>query len=82
MKIEIKIKLKDGTVIDVVSKSEAIKTARNKAGLTQKEVAEILGIDQRNVNQYESGNRIPREKMLDEIARATNAEIEILQKTE
>lgn len=42
--------------------------ARQRAGLTQAEIAELLGVDQAAVSRWESGKRIPRGKTLDRYA--------------
>lgn len=41
---------------------------RQRAGLTQEEIAEVLGIDRSAVSRYESGQRTPTGPLLDEYA--------------
>lgn len=47
---------------------ENIKKARLKAGLTQKEVAEKMGIKQPNYGQWERGIRKPKQETLEKLA--------------
>jgi len=48
---------------------ENIKEYREKRGLTQKELGNILGISDVMVGQYERGVRVPKHERLEEIAR-------------
>lgn len=43
-------------------------SAREKVGLTQKEVAENLGVDQSAVSFWETGKTVPRVPMLKKLA--------------
>lgn len=54
---------------------EKIKQARKKAGYTQKELGEKLGISQVRVAQYENGIRNPKIETVNKIAKALNVEI-------
>lgn len=54
---------------------EKIKQARKKAGYTQKELGEKLGISQVRVAQYENGIRNPKIETIKKIAEALNVEI-------
>ena len=47
---------------------ELIKEARKKAGLSQKALADMLGISQQNIAQWESGKRNPKIDSLLKIA--------------
>lgn len=47
-----------------------IKKYRKEAGLTQKDLAEILGVAIGTIQQYELGKRQPRLEMINRIARA------------
>ncbi len=47
-----------------------IKKYRKEAGLTQKELAEMLGVAVGTIQQYESGKRQPRLEMINRIAGA------------
>lgn len=49
-----------------------IKDARNKSGLTQKQLGERLGVSESAVAQYESGQRVPKVDTLQRIADALN----------
>lgn len=52
---------------------EQIKKYRKKAGLTQKQLGEKLGISQQQIAQYENGKRVPKIDALIKIANALNA---------
>ena len=43
-------------------------TARKNAGLTQKEVADQIGVDQAAVSFWENGKTLPRASLLSKIA--------------
>lgn len=53
------------------------KRARTKLGITQMELAERLGIDQKSVSEYETG-RLPRIAKIPIIARTLNISIDEL----
>lgn len=55
---------------DIVTTGERIKEARKKAGMTQKELAEKLGIPYQGVGQWENGLRNPKIETLIKIANA------------
>lgn len=46
---------------------------RKRAGLTQKEMAEILGVDRTAIAHWEAGRRNPDGKRLDDYAEALEA---------
>lgn len=48
-----------------------LKIARQRAGLTKKELAERIGVDPRAVSGFEAGQYTPTEEKVDRIARAT-----------
>lgn len=50
--------------------AECIKRTREDRGLTQKQVASIMGISQQAYSQYESGKREPKPKTIIKIANA------------
>lgn len=52
--------------------------ARNKAGLTQKQIADSLGIGQSTVAMWETGESTPRSAMLPMIAKAYNCSLDDL----
>ena len=49
---------------------EMIKAARKKAGLTQKQLGERLGVSESAIAQHESGQRVPKLDTLQHIAAA------------
>lgn len=57
---------------------ENIKAARKKAGLTQKGLADKLGIPYQGISQYERGIRKPKLETLDRIATALGVSLETL----
>jgi transcriptional regulator with XRE-family HTH domain len=82
MKIEITIKLKDGATIKFDNYAIAIKSAREKSGLSQYKVAEVLNISRQHYQKYELGERTPKYDMLEKIATALNVDFAILMLTE
>ena len=63
--------------------AEKLKLMRKKAGLTQKEVADKLGITYQSYGQYERGLRNPKYTSIEKIASALNCDIsEILTQDE
>lgn len=52
--------------------TEELKSAREKVGMTQKEIAEILGIDKSTYSGYESGKRSPDVPRIKELAKILN----------
>lgn len=57
-----------------------IKKAREKAGLTQQELAEQLGIGQSTVAMWETQNSLPRTDKLPTLAKILNCTIDELLK--
>ena len=55
-----------------------IKKARLDAGLTQKEVAEKLGVAQAQYARWESGGRNPKDETVEKLAEILNTSFEIL----
>lgn len=51
---------------------DAIRSARKKAGLTQKELAEKTGLAEITIRQYENNKREPRNETLQKISIALN----------
>ena len=51
---------------------ERIKIARQKKGISQKKLADLLGITQQAVSYYENGNRVPDEEILSTISEILN----------
>jgi DNA-binding XRE family transcriptional regulator len=61
-------------------KSLTIKEAREKAGLTQTEVAERLGVSQPAYKYWETGERNPKQETLERIAKAIGVDPETIKK--
>lgn len=57
---------------------QSIQEARKKAKLTQKELAEKVGIATITVQQYERGDRTPKIETLQKIAQALNIDVGVL----
>ena len=55
----------------------ALASARNRAGLTQKQLAGKLGTSQSHVARIESGRHLPSVRMIERYAKALNCEIRI-----
>ncbi len=45
-----------------------LKTLRNKAGLSQVELANKLGTTQKNISSWETGRTVPRPPMMQKVA--------------
>ena len=54
--------------------AERLKSMRKKRNLTQKELADILGIPYQGISQYERGVRQPKYQTIERIAKALEAE--------
>ena len=54
---------------------ERIKLLRKKAGLTQKELGELLNVSAAMIAQYENNLRNPKFETLDKIANALNVDV-------
>lgn len=54
---------------------EQIRNYRKKAGLSQKELGQKLGVSQQHIAQYENGKRIPKLETLKKIAEALDCDI-------
>ena len=57
---------------DEITYGSVIKSARTKAGLTQKELAKKTGLAEITIRQYETNKREPRTENLKKIASALN----------
>jgi ribosome-binding protein aMBF1 (putative translation factor) len=57
--------------------AHAIIEARNKAGLTQEELAERMNTSQSTIARLESGKAMPSGKTLSKLAKATGTRLEI-----
>ena len=51
---------------------KVIKARREKAGLSQKELGELIGMSQQQLSQYESGTRRPKLETVSKMAKALN----------
>lgn len=52
--------------------NENLKEARERRGMTQKEVADIIGVAKSTYSLYESGNREPNDQTIKKIADTLN----------
>lgn len=52
-----------------------LKLKRVERGLTQKELADMVGIGQGFISDYETGRYFPRKKVLDKLAQALECEV-------
>ena len=55
-----------------------LKKRRKALGLTQAKLAEIIGVRQTTLSQYENGDCFPRRDKLEEIANALGCEVKDL----
>lgn len=55
-----------------------IKNYRNHLGLTQQEVADVLGVTQKAVAKWECGKGMPRAEMLPKLAKVLGCTIDDL----
>lgn len=55
-----------------------IKSCRLKIGMTQKELAEKMGVDQTAISQWETGESLPRADKLPHLARILGCTIDEL----
>jgi transcriptional regulator with XRE-family HTH domain len=78
MILEITIKTTDGKTYKYNSQAEAIRKAREVAGLSQEQAAQAVGIKVQAWQKYEYGERNPKDDMLEKIAAALNTDIEML----
>ena len=58
--------------------NENLKSAREKKGLSQKEVAEAVGVAKSTYSLYESGNREPNVQTIKRIADVLNVSADVL----
>ena len=65
-----------------MNSGEKIKMARVNAGYTQKKLAELSGVAEITIRQYETGKREPRISQLQKIALALDKPVEYLISTE
>ena len=60
---------------DTMTIGERIKSARNKAGMTQKQLGIACGIDEANIRKYELGKQNPKYETVLKIASALNISV-------
>lgn len=58
--------------------NENIKKARKAAGITQKELAEILGVRQKDISRWENGERTPNLEAFSGICKALKTSADTL----
>lgn len=58
----------------------AIKDIRKRMNITQKQLADLAGINQTDVSRYENGERIPTLSVAIKIAKALNCTVDELVK--
>lgn len=61
-----------------MSINENIKKARKAAGMTQKELAEMIGVYQKDISRWENGERTPNLEAFSNICRALKASADTL----
>jgi transcriptional regulator with XRE-family HTH domain len=66
--------LEEGTRIRMAAVGERIKQARQEAGLTQDDLAELVGVGMRQIQYYEAGDSDPYRK-INKIAEVTNQSV-------
>lgn len=66
------LRMNGGMIMEL---AEKLKSMRKKAGLTQKEVADKLGITYQSYGQYERGLRKPKYETVEKFAKALNFDI-------
>ena len=59
-----------------------LKACRERAALTQQELAEIINVDRSAISKWETGEFLPRTDKLPAIAKALNCTIDELLKAE
>lgn len=60
---------------------ENIKKARKAAGVTQKELAELVGVRQKDISRWETGERTPSAEAVASICVALKVSADILLET-
>ncbi len=58
--------------------NENIKNARKAAGITQKELAEVLGVYQKDISRWENGERTPSIETFANICKALKTSADTL----
>lgn len=54
--------VKGGTIVNPKEIGVFLKQLRNEKGITQEQLAEILGVSGRTVSRWETGNNLPDRK--------------------
>ncbi len=60
---------------------ENIKAARKAAGVTQKELAETIGVYQKDISRWERGERLPSLEMFVKLCRALDVSADVILET-
>lgn len=69
---------KPGAVLPDTSNISPIKRMRETCGLTQKQLAELIGCTQKDISRYETGTRNPSAQTIQKLARVFNCTMEEL----
>lgn len=70
-----------GTVF-IMTIGENIRRIRKERGLTIKQLAELVGVNESYIRAYESGRRNPKQKSLEALANALRVNVEVLVNSE
>lgn len=62
--------------IDITAIGLRLKELREKAGYTQEEVANVIGISRSAIQMYENGERMPRDEIKMAIAKFYNKSVQ------
>ena len=57
---------------------DKLRTLRKQRGMTAKELANLVGVSEVSITQYENGNRSPRRKVLESLAEALDTSVDYL----
>lgn len=58
--------------------SEKVKSARSELGLSQKQLAELVGVSSRSIQVYERGEKMPRQSTMFRLAKALKVSVKFL----
>lgn len=58
--------------------SEKVKSARSELGLSQKQLAELVGVSTRSIQVYERGEKMPRRSTMFRLAKALKVSVKFL----
>lgn len=57
---------------------ENIKAARKAAGITQEDLAKMIGVYQKDISRWENGERLPSLEIFAEICKALNVSADLI----